>query len=235
MGFRLDEIVPWGRSLSEYQRMFRLTAADLECRILGCADGPASFNCELTARGGDIISCDPIYQYSAEEIRSRIAATSEKIVQQAWANQDSFVWSREIPNPDVLGEYRMQAMMRYLDDYEQGKEQGRYVVAELPTLPFARDTFELAVCSHFLFLYSEKLSCDFHIESILHLLEVASEVRVFPLLDLSGSISPHVDPVTDELRHRGFRLSITQVDYEVQRDGNRMLTVTRPKEAGQTP
>ncbi|MAD80187.1 MAG: SAM-dependent methyltransferase, partial [Planctomycetaceae bacterium] len=33
------------------------------------ADGPASFNAELTARGGSIVSCDPIYEFTADEIR----------------------------------------------------------------------------------------------------------------------------------------------------------------------
>ena len=32
--------------------MFDLSAADLGRRILGCGDGPASFNAELTAQGG---------------------------------------------------------------------------------------------------------------------------------------------------------------------------------------
>jgi hypothetical protein len=48
---KLDEIVPWGRSLAEYQLMFSLTEADLSRDILGCGDGPASFNAEMTDRG----------------------------------------------------------------------------------------------------------------------------------------------------------------------------------------
>jgi hypothetical protein len=40
----LDQVVPWGRSLSEYVRMFDLSPADLQSRILDCAGGPASFN-----------------------------------------------------------------------------------------------------------------------------------------------------------------------------------------------
>ncbi len=58
MAFTLDKVVPWGRSLDEYRRMFALTDSDLEKRILGCADGPASFNAELTANGGSVVSCD---------------------------------------------------------------------------------------------------------------------------------------------------------------------------------
>ena len=48
MAFTLENVVPWGRNLEEYTRMFELSDPDLDGRILGCAVGPASFN----ARGG---------------------------------------------------------------------------------------------------------------------------------------------------------------------------------------
>ena len=51
MSFTLSDIVPWGRSYDEYLRMFGLGDAELRLRILGCADGPASFNAEGTRRG----------------------------------------------------------------------------------------------------------------------------------------------------------------------------------------
>ena len=68
----LTHVVPWGRSFSEYQSMFSLSVDDLGSRILGCGDGPASFNAELTKAGGDIVSIDPIYQLSRQQIHSRI-------------------------------------------------------------------------------------------------------------------------------------------------------------------
>ena len=43
----------------EYRRMFRLTEGDLRQRILGCADGPASFNVEASALGVRVVSADP--------------------------------------------------------------------------------------------------------------------------------------------------------------------------------
>ena len=49
--------------------MFALSEEDLNRRILGSADGPASFNSELTQRGGSMISCDPLYQFTPEQIR----------------------------------------------------------------------------------------------------------------------------------------------------------------------
>jgi len=52
----LEGIVPWGRSFNEYQVMFALSATDLQKSILGCGDGPACFNAQLTKAGGHIIS-----------------------------------------------------------------------------------------------------------------------------------------------------------------------------------
>lgn len=64
MVFELRDVVPWGRSYDEYVAMFGLTAADLERNILGCVDGPASFNAAVARRGGRCVSCDPIYRFS---------------------------------------------------------------------------------------------------------------------------------------------------------------------------
>jgi hypothetical protein len=61
--FTLDQVVPWGRSFEEYRRMFALSDAELHLRILGCADGPASFNAESTRRGTAVISIDPLYLF----------------------------------------------------------------------------------------------------------------------------------------------------------------------------
>ena len=73
--FTLDQVVPWGRSFDEYRRMFALTEDDLNLTILGCGDGPASFNAEATRRGRRVVSCDPIYRFEKPEIQDRIAAT----------------------------------------------------------------------------------------------------------------------------------------------------------------
>jgi hypothetical protein len=133
--FTLEQVVPWGRSLDEYRRMFDLSADDLRLRILGCADGPASFNAEATAAGFSVTSCDPLYRFSAADIARRITHTTEAIIEQTKRNQEEFVWT-VIRSTDELRELRVAAMERFLADFETGKSDGRYVDAELPTLPF---------------------------------------------------------------------------------------------------
>jgi len=78
-------------------------------------------------------------------------------------------------------------MEKFLDDYDEEKRQGRSGAAELPTIPFLDQSFDLAVCSHFLFLCTEHLSAAFHHSAIQELYRVAREVRVFPLRELDGT------------------------------------------------
>jgi hypothetical protein len=227
---KLNEVVPWGRSFDEYRRMFALTERDLAGDVLGCGDGPASFNAEASARGHRIISCDPLYALSAGEIERRIDECYDAVLSEVRANRDGFVWD-PFRDPDDLGAYRLAAMRRFLADFDPGKQEGRYTVAALPNLPFADDRFSLALVSHFLFLYSEKLDRDFHVAAAEELLRVAGEVRIFPLLGLDRRWSPHVAPVSDHLKLAGYDVAILVTEYEFQRAedhaGNRMLRIRR--------
>lgn len=224
MAFTLDKVVPWGRSYAEYVSMFDLTPADLGSRILGCGDGPAEFNAELSKRGGTIVSVDPVYMFDVEQIKSRIAETYATVISQLHTNLEDFVWDA-IPSIEKLGEIRMSAMDAFLADFEQGKQQGRYRVGELPSLPFANGQFDMALSSHFLFLYSTHLSAEFHLQALEEMLRVAREVRVFPLLTLDGSISPYLSVISEAFTRRGFAVQSKHVAYEFQRGGNQMLVI----------
>ena len=223
--FSLSSVVPWGRSYDEYVRMFALTDADLAGRILGCGDGPASFNADATRRGGRVVSCDPLYQFDAAQIRRRIDETATEVLEQARLNAHEFVWDDSIPDIETLKRVRMTAMTAFLDDYDRGRDEARYVNAGLPSLPFADGAFDLALCSHFLFLYSRQHDAAFHLRSMRELCRVAREVRVFPLLSLGGARSPHLEAVIQALRDQGRAAAVERVPYEFQRGGNEMLTV----------
>ncbi|HZI80254.1 MAG TPA: hypothetical protein VFD69_12115 [Vicinamibacterales bacterium] len=225
--FTLASVVPWGRSYDEYVRMFALTDGDLQSRILGGGDGPASFNAELTRRGGRVVSCDPLYQFEAAQIRHRIDETSAEVLEQARRNAHEFVWDDAIPDIEALKRVRMAAMTAFLDDYDQGRAEGRYLEAGLPSLPFGDGAFDLALCSHFLFLYSQQLDEAFHVQSLRELCRVAHEVRVFPLLALGGQPSPHLAAAREALAADGCQASIERVSYEFQRGGFEMLRVRR--------
>ena len=238
MGIQLDQVVPWGRSLDEYIRMFNLTPLDLQKRILDCAGGPASFNTELNQRNTSlssnslssnhpagkpqVMSCDSIYGFSISQIEQRIADTYNLLQEKLRTNLEAYHW-RQIQSPEQLGEIRMAAMRQFLQDFPQGLEEGRYQVESLPSLPYGDHQFDLALCSHFLFTYSAQFSESFHLDSIHELCRVAAEVRIFPLLKVSGEPSPFVTKIVKELQAQGDRAEIEAVNYEFQKGGNQLL------------
>lgn len=230
MAFTLESVVPWGRSFDEYVAMFALSEEDLEKKLLGCGDGPASFNSDMTRRGRRVISVDPIYCCTVDELKKRIDETFDKVLAQTRKNKEAFVWDR-ISSVEELGRVRMAAMNAFLEDYPAGLQEKRYVAARLPALPFADHAFDLALCSHFLFLYSDHLSEHFHLQSIQELCRLAPEVRIFPLLELGGTKSRHLESVTASLKKAGFIVSIERVDYEFQKGGNELLKITNENHA----
>lgn len=128
----LKEVVPWGRSLSEYKDMFSLSETDLGKEILGCGDGPASFNVELTELGNKVVSVDPIYQFDADQIHSRIDEVYLQVMDQVSENKEDY----------VLGFYRggwcpycnmeLNALQKVLSEIEQA---GAKLVAISPEVP----------------------------------------------------------------------------------------------------
>ena len=219
---KLSHIVPWGRSFEEYQTMFSLSDNDLERKIVGCGDGPACFNAGLTAKGGDVVSIDPIYQFDAKSIRSRVNAVYPEIMDQLQKTSEKYIWEN-FSSVEQLGMTRMQAMESFLADYPKGKLEGRYVNGMLPELPFHNKQFDLALCSHYLFLYSEQVSLDEHVLSMLELCRVAEEVRVYPLVSLDGNKSKHLQPVMSVLAEKGIDVSLEKVVYQFQKGATEML------------
>ncbi len=225
MAFKYKDVVPWGRNYDEYVRMFDLNENELKLKILGCGDGPASFNCECNKRAGNVISIDPIYNLSKEEIQGRIAATYHDVLTQTEKNRDKFRWDI-IKSIDELGRKRMNAMQLFLEDYLQGKKDKRYIPASLPDLPFPDNEFDLSLCSHFLFLYTDNLSYVFHVDAIKEMLRVSKEVRIFPLLDVNASKSPYLEKVLSDFKE--MEIVIRKVNYEFQIGGNELLVIRNP-------
>lgn len=206
--------------------MFALSDKDLKRSFLGCGDGPAAFNRELSRRGGSVVSCDPIYSFTESQLRSRIAETRHQVMRQLRNNLDNYVWNT-IPSPEALETIRMDAMNDFLEDFDAGLSQKRYIPAVLPALPFNDRQFDIALSSHFLFLYSGQLSLEFHIQSIEEMLRCANEARIFPMVALDGSPVPYLPEVLARLEKSRFEVEIKQVDYEFQRGANQMLLIRK--------
>lgn len=225
MAFTLNSVVPWGRNLDEYKAMFLLNENDLEKQIAGFGDGPASFNYEAHCLGYDITSYDPIYQFSKMELEQRIDEVREIVMEQMTENKDNYVWTR-IKDLNALEQTRMSAMKLFLDDYETGLSEKRYVYHELPEqLTLEDDYFDIGLSSHFLLMYTS-LGYDFHIKAMTEMLRVCKEIRIFPVVDLDAIQTDLISSVIDYFKKRYF-VELIETDYQFQKNANKMLLIRK--------
>ncbi len=222
----LDKVVPFGRSMDEYIKIFNLTKADLNKRIIGVGDGPASFNAEMTRQGKNVVSIDPLYQFSGDQILQRFNEVVDNIINQVKATPNDWVWSYH-KSPDDLRQNRVKVIQEFLADYDSGKKANRYIFGELPNFAYNNQEFDIALCSHLLFLYSEQLDYDFHLNSVDEMLRIAQEIRIFPLIDLMLKPSPHLEKIIKYCTDKGYKINIEKVEYELQPGGNKMLKITK--------
>lgn len=227
----LSGVIPWGRSADEYERMFGLSRpTDLSRRVLGVADGPASFNAEWTAAGGAVTSVDPLYIATPQAIAARYAEARAEVLAAVAANQGAYVWGEgpgQLRDVADLAGRRDAAMAAFAADLDAGRRAGRYLHGGLPSLPLPENAADLALVSHYLFLYSREVDEAAHVAAVDELLRCAPEARIFPLLTLGGEPSPHLGAVVGHAKRRGWAVRVERVAYEVQRDGNQMLVVSR--------
>lgn len=225
MGMKLKKVVPWGRNIDEYRAMFMLSEDDMKKKIAGFGDGPASFNRQASEAGADVTSFDPIYRFSAQELKSRINEVRDIIIDQMKENCGNYIWDR-IKSIDELEKIRMSAMEMFLEDFEQGKGEGRYIFHELPErLPCEDMSFDIGLSSHFLLMY-DSLGYDFHIRAISEMLRVCREVRIFPLCDLDSRESELTEKVV-EYFSRNYKTEILKTDYQFQKGADKMLKIRR--------
>lgn len=227
MTFILKGVVAWGRSYQEYRDMFNLTCLPSDQYILGVGDGPASFNVIMTRKGHRVISCDPLYTLSQENLGSRISAARTEVMEQVCANQDNFIWDY-FKDPASLEESRVKGMDLFMEDYPLGQMEGRYIPAKLPFLPFQEKTFHIALCSHLLFLYAS-LGYSFHRDALMEMLRVADEVRVYPVVDVNCFVPSFRDHLIQYLKEKGYVCALESVTYNFIKNGDQMLRILHVK------
>lgn len=225
MSFKLNRVVPWGRNMAEYKLMFCLDDVDLSKKIAGFGDGPASFNYEMTVQNRNVISFDPLYQFSKTNIEKRIEEVRITVMQQMRENMDNYVW-KTIKNLDELEHTRMSAMKGFLSDYEKGKAERRYIFHKLPdTLPYESDCFDIGLSSHFLLMYTA-LGYNFHIASITEMLRVCREIRIFPIVDLDANNTVLTQNIINYFR-KDYQVEIVKTKYEFQKGENKLLIMRK--------
>ncbi len=222
----LDEIVIWSRSFNEYINFLALSENDLQKKILAVADGASSFNYEAKIRGYDVTSLDPLYKFSPLEIKEQIIKSCNQIYPQIVKNKNDYNWLY-FKSPDHLKEYRMNVMENFLDDFVIKESKSKYIGGEIQNLPFKKMSFDIAIVANFLFLYSDRLDLNFHIQSLTDLLEVANEIRVFPLQGNLQNSPKYIIPVINHFKNLGFLAGVKRVNYHFTKGANKVLIIKK--------
>ncbi len=221
------------RSFEEYLAFFGLDPYALPRRILDVSAGASSFVAEASRRGVVALAVDPVYRdpdlLRGRALASRAAAHHTVTTDRA---QFTFDW---YGTPAAREAMRTQAMETFLTDHRERPE--RYVGAELPALPLANGSFELALCSHLLFTWADVLDEGWHLAALVELARVAREVRVFPLV-MQGTdwLVPFLEPLRQRLAQEfGITSKVMDVPYEFQRGAHQMLVLRRVSPLGLNP
>lgn len=215
-----DNFIVSARNLEEYRALFALTDDDLARRILDCPGGAASFTAEVAAQGGDVTAADPVYELPAAELHALAVEQAARASGFAVSHGDQYDWSW-YGTAERHAQIRRDAAAAFVADHRQRPQ--RYVAARLPDLPFADDSFDLALCSHLLFTYPQ-ITVEQHVTYIRELTRVAAEARFFPLVTITGSPADDlVESVRHQLERDGVRTHLADVAFRFQKHATQML------------
>lgn len=99
-------------------------------------------------------------------------------------------------------------------------------VTSMDKLPqFKQFEFDLVLNSYDLFVRQADKPVEFHVQAITEMSRVGKEVRIFPLLNERGEISPLLGPVLLALQQANFGVEVREVPYHAYENGNAMLLV----------
>lgn len=209
------------RSAAEYRAMFDLAELATDS-ILDCCAGGAGFTSET---GGAAVALDPVYAQGQAKLAETVRTGQQGASAISYANAEHFDWSW-YGNRERREEMRADAAKRFLADLAD--RPGHYIAGDAHHLPFADNSFDLVLCSHLLFTWSDVLDRDWHRDAIIELARIAAQVRIFPLV-VQGTGDPiaWLPDLYDELRDLGLVAEERQVAYEFQTGADQMLVVSR--------
>lgn len=137
--------------------------------------------------------------------------------------QNNYKWEY-FKDIEGLRSHRLSVLQVCVNNMRESSE--RYVPVTLPSLPFRNEEFDIVLSAHFLFMYSDRLDYQFHIETLNELLRVTKEeIRIFPLVDLEGKRYNQLDKIISYLIDNGCKVEEVNVPYEFQTNANTMLSI----------
>ncbi len=221
----MKRLVLWGHHLDEYRDMFDLPEASLSMRFLEFQSGASAFQAELRRTAAHLVSYDAWFHLDRTRLQQEIETSFAARLAQITQRKEEFDLSRYAGSLDKLVAYRRQGMSEFLQDYDLGHAEGRYLFAEQPTLPFADFFFDYALSAHHFFSAIAPQTVAYHVDMIAELARAAKEVRIFPLVDADGVPSDLLGPVILALQQKNYGIEIRNVSYHLQPRGNAMLRI----------
>ncbi len=227
----LDRVAFYGRTLSEYILFFNLTIDDLKKynKIIDCPSGASSFVAEANTniQNSTVIGCDPLFDKSLEYLERKGQEDISYVIEKVKSAFHLYNWTyyKSLEN---LKNQRTLALTRFALDYNQGKNEKRYIKAELPKLPFDDESFDLVLCGHFLFTYANKFDFKFHKSSIMELFRICTkEVRIYPIQQRILQSYSQMKELIATLNEFEIKYEILQVPFEFQKGSNKILRLIR--------
>ncbi|MEO5361683.1 MAG: hypothetical protein H7843_14770 [Nitrospirota bacterium] len=222
----IKEIVLLGRTFDEYFLAFNLQDVSLkDGKILDAASGVSSFAAEAAMQGINVTGSDRIYSLTASTIESKCAVDLDYVMAQMPGVAHLYKWEY-FKDVESLKEVRTRAYKTFIGDFQR-QGSSRYVTCEYPKTDFPCNEFAITLISHFLFLYDDRLNYKFHADTIKECLRITSkEIRIFPIVNLKGELSPYVKKILSDEAFRHCTKTIHTVDYEFINNGNKMLVIS---------
>lgn len=221
----MDRLVLWGHHLDEYQDMFDLPEAALSMRFLEFQSGVSAFQADLRSKASHLVSYDTWFDLNKDALQQKIETSFSARLDQIRQRAEAFDLSRYDGSLDKLVAYRRQGITEFLQDYELGHAEGRYLYASQSRLPFPNFFFDYVLSAHHFFSITAPQTVDYYLNTIEELARVAKEVRIFPLVDAQGVPSELLGPVILALQQKNYGIEVRDVAYHLQPKGNAMLRI----------
>lgn len=196
------------RGLDDYRHMFALDEDTLaQGEFLDCASGASSFGAELRARGGQVLSVDPLYGAGLDAVRQRALHNLNNCEQWLSAHADVIDWNH-LGSPAAYRRNGLRSLAQFTADFAADRD--RYLSASLPVIPLEDDVVDVALCANFLFAYADTFDVDFHVAAITELARIArSEVLIHPISARDGrNLDDFTDAVDRGLSAAGLHTQI---------------------------
>lgn len=222
----INRVVFIGRTFDEYMGIFNLSLEALKGKkVLDCPASACSFTAIASQKGIDSTSADIIYFFEHHDLKQKGVSDIEYTANEIQKVKQNYIWNF-FKDVESLKATRLQALNDCSQHMQLAPE--KYVAIELPSLPFADQSFDITLSAHFLFTYASRLSYQFHYDTIKELLRVTSqELRIFPLVDMSGNYYEHLHQLKEDLLLDGCMCEEYPVFYEFQKNANQVMKIRK--------